>query len=287
MRSVLFAGTLLLVAGGPAGAAGGPGEVAVCSPESYLPYVAVAQWSRTEPVQLTVLPLTPPLGTPESVALPEEMSGPVRLRCAGGSLDLWTSEGHLRIWNPAARSPSVEPAPEALAPPDDEDFVHFACRNGRLTGKTIRAPRGRNRQLPLDLGRRYQPYRFGLRRTSDEAEGVVRWSLVVHEDRRRGTPNGRLSRSHVSREATALELACPRPENRLPDSEPTEPSDELPNRSAASAVRSGTGRTGWTRTARAMWHEKSPIPPGAACRTGRSPHARLFPRWRSTTAGSS
>ncbi len=212
MRPALFALTLLFV-GGPAGAADAPGEAAVCSPESYLPYVAVARWSDAEAVRLSVLPLTRPLGAPRTVELPQELAGPARVRCQAGSLDLWTSEGHLRIRNPAGRAPSVEPAPEALAAPDGDDFARLACQNGRLVADPLRAPKGRHRQKPLDHSRRYEPYRMGLRHSPDEAEGV-RWSLVVHEDRRRGTPNGRLSRSHVSRAVTVLELVCPRSADR-------------------------------------------------------------------------
>lgn len=213
MRLALLATTLPLVLGGPAGAADAPGEAVVCSPESYLPYVAVARWSDAEPVRLSVLALTRPLGAPRTVELPEELAGPARVRCRAGSLQLWTADGHLRIRNPAGRSPSVEPAPETLAAPDGGNFARIACRNGRLAADPLRAPKGRHRQMPLDLSRVYEPYRMGLRRSSDEAE-EVRWSLVVHEDQRRGTPSGRLSRSHVSRSVTVLELVCPRSADR-------------------------------------------------------------------------
>lgn len=214
MRSALFTVTFLLFLGTPSGATDDPGEAVVCAPESYVPYVAVARWSDTEPVRLSVLPLTQPLGAPRTVTVPGEPSGPVRIRCEAGSLDLWTSKGSLRIENPAGRSMSVAPAPKGLAPPADEDFARFACRNGRLLADPLRTPRGKHRRLPVDLGRRYEPFRFGLRSAPAGAEDGVRWSLVVQGDRRRGTPNGRLSRSHVSRAVTVLELVCPRSTDR-------------------------------------------------------------------------
>ena len=60
MRLALFAVILFPLLGDPAVAADTPGEAAVCAPESYVPYVAVARWSDADPVRLSVLPLMPP-----------------------------------------------------------------------------------------------------------------------------------------------------------------------------------------------------------------------------------
>ena len=112
----------------------------------------------------------------------------------------------------------MEPAPEGLAEPDDREFARFGCHDGRFASGWVDTPRGRHRQLPVDLGRRYEPYSIGLRRAALESTEAEQWRLVVTEDQRRGTPDRRLSRSHVERESTVLEMVCKAIEERESES---------------------------------------------------------------------
>ncbi|MDX1643509.1 MAG: hypothetical protein R3244_04020 [Thermoanaerobaculia bacterium] len=201
-KSAVLLVVLVLGLALPVSADGTDTQAVVCSRDSYLPYVAVAAWAPGEPVELSLLTLSQPIGELRTIALPEEVEGPVDLLCTSERLVLRAPGVSLLVQRPASPSPSVEAVPldEPGLDGNRYEVARFECRNGELERDPLRAPLGKYKLQPLDHSRYDEPFSFALRGPDSDSSEGRRWRFVVSE-KSRDEP--------VGRDVTILELVCP------------------------------------------------------------------------------